>query len=162
MIGADNIHGPYNSATGIDLRLYGLRISKALRYQDNGPGQKQKRLDASTIAIDDADAYFDNNSDTICFLAGTDNPATAGRVVTVVHGRASAAGPTSGVFMHTTTSGGIPGNALRDIQVVSGTGYGMGIALGGVLEMTIQNVKSIGGFQAIGSFIMYASYNIYI
>jgi hypothetical protein len=162
MIGVDNIYGPYNNATRIDLRLYGLRISKKLRYQNNGPGQRQKRLDASVTALNDAYAYFGDDSDSVCFLAGTDNPATAGRVVTVQHGGASAAGPTSGVFMHATSSGGIAGNAIRDMQVVSGTGYGTGIELGGALEMTIQNVKSIGGFQAIGSFVMYAAYNIYI
>ena len=162
MIGVDNIHGPYNSATGIDLRLYGLRISKTLRYQNNGAGQPQKRLDNPAATINDAYAYFGNDASTVCFLAGTDNPARLGRVVTVLHGGASAAGPSSGVFMHTTSSGGIQGNAIRDIQVVSGTGYGAGIALGGVLEMTIHNVKAIGGFQAIGSFNMYAAYNIYV
>jgi hypothetical protein len=162
MIGADNIHGPCNNSTRIDLRLCGLRISKALRYQNNGPGQRQKRLDASVTTLDDAYAQFGDDSDTVCFLAGTDNPATAGRVVTVQHGGAAAAGPTSGVFMHTANSGGIAGNAVRDMQVVSGTGYGIGIGLGGVLEMTIQNVKSIGGFQAIGSLTMYAASPIYI
>jgi hypothetical protein len=162
MIGADNVHGPYYNVTGIDLRLYGLRVSNTLRYQTNGVGQPQKRVDVPNAPISDAYAYFANDSHTVCFLPGTDNPATAGRIVTVKHGGASAAGPSSGLFMHTPNSGGITGNAIRDIQVVSGAGYGMAIALGGVLEMIIQNVKAVNGFQAIGSFNTYACYNIYI
>ena len=78
MIGVDNIHGPFNSSTGIDLRLYGLRISNTLRYQNSTPGQPQTRLDSPGATINDAYAYFGNDSNTICFLAGTDNPTTSG------------------------------------------------------------------------------------
>ena len=84
MIGANGFQGDdYGTPTGTDLRVYGLRLSNTIRYQNNGPGQVQTRVDAPTTPVNDACAYFGKDANTICFLSGTDNPATAGRVVTV-------------------------------------------------------------------------------
>ena len=38
------LSGPFGGNTGVDLRLYGLRVSNTLRYQNNGPGTPQVRV----------------------------------------------------------------------------------------------------------------------
>jgi hypothetical protein len=166
MIGAQGWSGasPMSDVgTGIDLRLYGLRLSNTLRYQNNGSGQPQHRVDSPATPINDVYAYFTSDANTICHLPCTDNPATAGRVVSVISGdTAGISGIMSGFFLNTANGGGIAYNAIRDIAIASATGGGQTICLGGVLMMTIENVKATSGFNAIGNLSMYANYFVYI
>ncbi|GAC1463639.1 MAG: hypothetical protein NVSMB9_01310 [Isosphaeraceae bacterium] len=162
MIGTTGDTGHFGESTGVDLRLYGLRLSNTIRYQNNLPGQRQVRVDNPTAAIDDAYAYFGKDANTICFLKGTDNPATSGRVITVQHGGAVLDGITSGVFLHAFTAWAVAGNAIRNLSVRASNPYGQAICLGIVLEMTIENVRALGGYHGVGSFRMQASYNIYM
>jgi hypothetical protein len=163
MIGASGFQGQYGAPTGTDLRLYGLRLSNTLRYQNKGPGHVQTRVDAPTAPINDSYSYFGNDNNTICFLSGQDNPATAGRVVTVQNGNVVTwSGFSSGIFLHSVAPSGVSFNAIRDILLVSSPPYGQTICLGTVLEMTIENVKASSGFSAVGTFIATANYNVYI
>ena len=152
-----------NVGTGIDLRLYGLRLSNTIRYQNNGAGQTQRRIDAPASTINDAYAYFGNDANTICFLAMTDDPATSVRAVTATNGNtAGYGGMSSGFFLNTANLGGVIGNAIRDIAVQGAVNAGQTICLGGILEMTIDNVMAIAGFNGIGSLNTYANYTVYI
>jgi hypothetical protein len=164
MIGMSGINGSYGGASPVDLRVYGLRLSNTLRYQNNGPGQRQVRTDAPATAVNDAFAYFGSDANTICFLQGTDNPTTSGRVVSVQHGNVAVyGGISSGLIIHTIGGPGtVSNNAIRDICVQGSHAHGQVITIGSVLEMTIENVKAFDGFHGIGSFIMGASYNIYL
>ena len=164
MIGTDGAQGIVTGGnTGIDLRVYGFRTSSTLRYKNLGPGQPQTRVDNPSAPINDAYSYFTIDQYTIAFLQCLDNPATSGRVVTILNGNyATPGGISSGIFLHTTNQLGISGNAVRDIQLIAANGCGQTISLGIVLEMTIQNVKAISGFHAIGAFNLFATYNVYI
>lgn len=162
LIGADGINGTYNGSTGTDLRVYGLRLSNTIRYQNNGPGQRQVRADTPSTPINDAWAYFGYDSNTVCFLAGADNPATAGRMVSVRNGRAVVDGLTSGLFIHSVYPINVANNAIRDLTVVCQNGFGQGISIGAVLEMTVEGVKSYGGYHGIGSINTVVSYFLYI
>ena len=164
LIGAQGPRGPlFSSSTGIDLRLYGLRFSNNLRYQNNGVGNPQKRADSPSSAITDSYAYFGNDANTIGFLKLTDNPTNAGRVVSVQHGNTLANGGVgSGIFLHAPNSGGIIGNAVRFLAIGAGNGHGQAISIGGVLEMEIENVKAVYGFQGIGSLNSYANYYVHL
>lgn len=162
MIGASGLAGPYGNASGIDLRMYGLRLSNTIRYQNNGVGQPQTRVDSPTSAINDAYAYFGVDANSICFLKGTDNPVTSGRIVTVQTGDAVIDGVTSGLFLHTVSPSGTANNAIRNLNIQASSPYGQAISLGTVLEMTIENVKAVNGFNAVGSFNMTANYFVYL
>ena len=164
MIGIDGAQGSVSGgSTGIDLRVYAFRTSKTIRYQNRGVGLPQTRVDAPNSPINDAYSYFTIDAYTIAFLQCMDNPATSGRVVTILNGNyATPGGISSGIFMHTTNSLGISGNAVRDIQLIAANGCGQTISLGIVLEMAIKNVKAISGFHAVGAFNLFATYNIYM
>jgi hypothetical protein len=164
MVGVDNIRSPYlNAPTGIDLSVYGLRFSNTIRYQNNGAGNPQHRVDSPLSAITDLYSYFTNDANTVAYLALTDNPATALRTVSVQHGQVLAYGGVgSGYFMSTAGSGGIMNNAIRNICVTSSNGHSQAISIGAVLEMQIENVRATGGFHAIGSWNMLANYFIHI
>jgi hypothetical protein len=163
MIGTQGLLGTYGVPTGVDLRVYGLRLSKTLRYQNNGAGQKQIRADSPQTPLNDSWAYFGNDSSTICWLQGYDNPATAGRNVTVSHGQAVYPGNSVGLLMHS-----VPelvycaNNAIRNISLTLGGAHGQTICVGAVYEFTIKNVKSVGGFHGVGCFNMGTDYNVYI
>ncbi len=152
MIGSFGPTATYTGTTGVDLSVYGLRLSNTLRYQNNGAGTKQTRADAPTTALTDSWAYFGNDAHTIAYLPGTDNPATAGRRVTVAHGGAAGYGPSSGLFINAVAPTYSSGNTFRDLYIQCGTGYGAGILVGTVLELTIEDVKIASGYYGIGSF----------
>jgi hypothetical protein len=162
MIGASDFRGPmYAPTSGIDLKLYGLRVSNNIRYTSSGTGTAQTILGGGTL--NDQFAYFTNDANCIAYLQMTDNPATALRDVTVRHGQVQAYdGFGAGVFMQCANSGGIPGNEIRDLQIQCGNGHGIGIAIGTTTETRIRNVKCTSGFQAIGAWNMGATYNIYV
>jgi hypothetical protein len=163
MIGNASVSNPLNGITGVDLRLYGLRLSNAIRYQNNGPGTPQKRIDSPPSPVNDAYAFFATDAHTICSLKCTDDPATSGRVVSVQHGTVAVVeGVSSGYFLHAVYPSAIYGNAIRDIQVTAGLGYGQAISTGNALELTIENVKAISGYHGIGSIVAVANYIIYL
>jgi len=163
MIGASGVNGPYGYPSGVDLRVYGLRLSNTVRYQNKGAGQRQTRVDSPSTPVNDAYAYFGKDARTVCFLKGTDDPSTAGRVVTVQNGDTAVLdGQTSGLFLHTVSPSGTSNNAIREIHVEASTPYGQAISLGTVLQMTIENVRAVNGFNAVGSFNMTANYFVYI
>jgi hypothetical protein len=162
MIGMNGFAAPFTGSTGLDLRLYGLRLSNTLRYQNNGPGQPQKRTDSPTTPVNDAWAYFGNDANTVCYLPGTDNPATSGRVVSVQHGNAVLPGTSSGIFLHSMSPHNISNNAIRDIKIWCSTGYGQAVSIGNIVEMTIEGVTVYGGFNGIGSFNMTANYFVHM
>ena len=132
MVGVDNIRTPYaNSPTGLDLAVYGLRLSNTIRYQNNGAGKPQQRTDSPTAPITDLYAYFTDDANTIAYLKFNDNPATAQRTISVQHGSVLAySGVGSGLFMSTANSGGIMGNAIRNLCVTPSNGHGQAISLG--------------------------------
>jgi len=149
--------------TAVDLRVYGLRLSNTIRYQNNSAGQAQTRIDSPATPINDAYAYFGKDANTICFLKGTDNPATSGRVVSVQHGpSATLDAITSGYIIHSVNPTPVMGNAVRDLQVVASNGFGQAISVANALEFTVENVKATGGYHGIGSIFSVANYNIYI
>ena len=164
MVGTDNFRPTcVNTTTGVDLAVYGLRLSNTIRYQNNGRGKPQQSVASATALITDHSSYFTNDAHTIAYLQMTDNPATALRTVSVQHGSVLAYGGVgSGLFMNTAASGGIIGNAVRDLCIQSSNGHGQAISIGSVLEMTVENVKATGGFHGIGAWNMFATYNIYV
>ena len=163
MIGMDGHSGGYGYPTGVDVRVYGLRLSNTLRYQNNGSGHPQVRADAPATAVNDGWAYFGNDANTMCFLRGTDNPATAGRQISVAHGGAVYGGYSSGLIMHSLGSPNFHAqNAIRNISVGGFGGHGQMISLGALFEFTAENVKATGGYHGIGSFPMISSYYIYL
>jgi hypothetical protein len=84
-------------------------------------------------------------------------------MVSVVLGNtASIGGVTSGLFMNTAGFGGVSGNAVRNLQIVCSPAVGQAISLGGVLDMTVDTVKAIGGFNAVGNWVMYANYVVHV
>ena len=164
MIGADNIRGPVLTTTpGIDLRLYGLRFSKTIRYRNLGAGQPQTRADAPAAPINDLYAYFTKDGATIGYFALTDNPSTAGRVVSIQHGNtASTGGVGSGLFLQHANGNNLVGNAIRNLSVVAGLGHGQAISIASVYELTLENVRAVNGFHGVGSFNTFTNYIIYI
>ena len=162
LIGADGINGAYSGPTGTDLRVYGLRLSNTLRYQNNGVGRGQVRADAPATPLNDSWAYFGNDSHTVCFLAGNDNPATSGRLVTVRNGGAVVSGLTSGLFIHSVNPVNVANNAIRDITLSCANGFGQCVSIGAVLEMTIDGLVAYGGYHGIGSFNTTVSYFLYL
>ena len=163
MIGTSGVQGSYGVPTGVDLRLYGLRLSNAIRYQNNGVGTKQTRADSPQTSLNDAWAYFGNDANTICWLWGHDNPTTAGRRVTVAHGGAVYNGYSTGLLIHSVAPLAYnTGNAIRNISTTLESAHGQTICIGAVFEFAIENVVAQGGYHGIGSFIMGSSYNIYL
>ncbi len=163
MIGNAGPTAAYGSqSTGVDLRIYGLRMSNALRYQTNGVGTPQTRVDAPGTAVNDNWAFFGSDANTICYLQCLDNPATAGRVITVLHGGAVTGSATTGLIMHITSQLFCTNNAVRDLQVCIQVFHGQAICLGSVYEFTAENVKTVGGSQGIGSFNVQENYYIYL
>ena len=163
LLGSYGIVGGYGALTGIDLRVYGLRMSNTIRYQTNGPGTRQVRTDAPGTPVNDFWAYFGSDSNTICYLRGLDNPATAGRILSVSHGGATSGGYTTGLIQHSLgVQTFFANNAIRNIWVQGSGNHGQVISLGSLFEFTAENVKATGGFHGIGSFNIQSSYTIYL
>lgn len=163
MLGYTGVTAAYGVRTGLDLRVYGLRMSNTTRYQANGPGTPQVRSDAPGTPVDDLWSYFGTDGHTICFMDVRDDPATSGRVVSVFHGGAAAGGTTTGLIMHSLSSP-VPtvNNAIKNIAVAGQSVHGQVICLGALYEFTAENVKTVGGSQGVGSFNIEASYNIHL
>ncbi len=163
MLGYTGLTAAYGVRTGVDLRVYGLRMSNTTRYQTNGPGTPQVRGDAPGTPVDDRWSYFGTDNHTICFMDVRDDPATSGRIVSVAHGGAVAGGSTTGLIMHSLSSP-VPtvNNALKNISVEGRSVHGQVICLGALYEFTAENVKTTAGFQGIGSFNIEASYIIHL
>jgi hypothetical protein len=163
MIGAQGLLGPFGGPTGIDLRVYGLRLSNTIRYLNRGPSLPQQRADSPSTAINDAYAYFGQDANTICFLRGTDNPATAGRVVTAQHGfGATQGGVSQGVFFNNVYPSWVSENAIRNLFVSGWGGYGQAVCIGNVIEMTVENIRTANAFHGVGSFVVGTNYNVYL
>ena len=151
------------SANGIDWVLYGLLFSKTVRYQDQAPGQTQRRVDRGKI--DDRYRYFTLPADDpgqIGHFAFTDDPATSGRILTIQGGPASLNHKAAAFIHHSLSNhqGGIIDNAIRDVQLVGGNLYGQNIAVAQVLDLKITGVCSQGAYHAIGSLSHGANYTV--
>ncbi len=153
------------SANGVDWVLYGLLLSRTVRYADDAPGRLQRRIDRPGAKLDDRYRYFtapDDDPGHIGHLAFTDDPATSGRYLTIQGGPASMNHKAMAILQHSLSNGqgGIIDNAIRDIHLVGGHLYGQNIAVGQVLELKITGVRSSGAYHAVGSINHGANYMV--
>jgi hypothetical protein len=156
LVGAAGMRGPVGrDGTGIDLALYGLRLSRTARYRVGQPGEPQERLDGRPL--NDVEAYFGNDAHTVGFLPLTERPGTD-RTVSVRAGRAGFDCLASGLFLSCATAGGLYGSAIRDVAIDAGNGYGQAVSVGSVLNATIERVRAQYGFHGVGSLNWMASY----
>jgi hypothetical protein len=151
------------SANGIDWILYGLLLSRTIRYTDDAPGRPQRRADRGG-RIDDRYRYFTLPADDpgqVGHFAFTD-PPDAGRLLTIQGGPASHHSKAMAFIHHSMSNGqgGILGNALRDVQLVGGNLYGQNVAVGQVLELKLTGIRSEGSYHAIGSLSHGANYTV--
>jgi hypothetical protein len=166
MVGISGMLSTFGGVTGLDLRCYGLRLSNTIRYQNNGATTTQTRADSPGTALNDAWAYFGNDSHTIAFLSGTDNPATStantARVISVTNGGATSGGTTMGLIVNTMASAPTQykGNAVRNLTIEGSGAYGQLVCVGGVFDMTFENVTITNGYHGIGSFAIASSYYV--
>ncbi len=159
LIGWLGQYGPFGGGPSADFALYGLRISNAIRYQDNGTGTVQKRVDAPTTAINDLYSYFTSDANALAYLKCQDNPATAGRVVTVKVGGAASDGETLGLFIQCGTTP-TARNGLSDMIVQGNHVCGQMVCVGQAQDLTLERLKVIDGYNAIGQFAMGANYTL--
>ena len=102
---------------GLDVSVYGLRLSNTIRYQNRGTGLAQTRVDSPGSLINDAYAYFGQDANTICFLAMSDH---VGRTITVMHGTTVVpSGYTNGLFLNSAPAGAnwVNHNGIHDIVI---------------------------------------------
>ena len=150
-----------------DISLYGMKLSKGLRYQVNGVGTPQ--LTTASVAATDKYRYaVDGSTSMIVCLTLDDPPGNspnaryAGRLV---HWTSNGTRG-NGWFMSTNTQGGYNGwvvnPVVRDLTVVGQQPWGDGISIGGVINLAqVKDVSVEGGFfRSVGSLAMGSSYPI--
>lgn len=161
MLGSHGVRGPLQLAgTGLDVTYHGLRVSKALRYNDLGAGQAQTRTSDSSTTFNDLQQYFSNDSNVVAWLPLQDNPSTAGRNFTCRAGQAGFDVNTTGIMMSTAFAGGLIGNSVKSMQVQAANCYGQAISLGAVLHTKVDAVTAWQGYHGIGTWNAMASYKV--
>lgn len=146
-------------STGVDLRCYGLRVSRVARYKADGSGN-QVRTDSSA-APNDAWAYFGDDGDTVAYLPFDDAP-TSSRMVPVANGGSTYGGRSSGLFLHLRVPDPVVNVDIRDLSLNGTSAYGFGVALGSVLEVSLERLKVWNTAYAIGSLVRRDNYRIYV
>ncbi len=158
MLGSVGALGYNDGSTHDDLTFYGLRLSNAIRYRNDGAGQPQRRVDSPGTPVNDLYRYFTRDANTIAHLTMTDLP-TADRLITVMNGAAANDGITGGLFLHTTYSP-IKGNAIRNMQLIGNNSHAQLISVGAILDLELTDLKILSCYQAIGQFLIAANYPI--
>ncbi len=159
-VGALGEVGPVGKKTsGIDLRVYGLRVSCGSRYVADTKG-RQLRSDTNRPP-DDAWAYFGDDKDTVAFLP-FDTPPSDSRLVPVANGGATYGGRSSGMLLHIYVPQPASNIAITDLTLTGSGPYGYGIALGAVIEPHLERLKVSSAAFAIGSFLRRDNYRIHL
>jgi hypothetical protein len=147
--------GDVNPGGGIDFALYGLCLSRSMRYTALGA-----RADAGTIS--DAYRYFPINFPSsiedlksIGFLPFKENPSTAPRLVTLMGGKlANNYQPCDCWLFNAGTLDG-PGGLASGVQLnditVSAAQYGAAISMGHALACQFRGVTAYGGLWGIAT-----------
>lgn len=149
---------------GYDFSLYGLLLSRSIRYENHGIGEPQLRTDGSH-GIGDYYRYFTpllEDAGTIGYFGFQEDPVKESRVLTIVGGPASNERHCAAFLFHAlqTTLGGIIDCGISDLHLVGGHIYGQNIAVGQVLDFSAIGVRSTDGYHGIGSLNNGANYNI--
>jgi hypothetical protein len=145
-----------NPTPANDRTILGLRVSNAAPYADDGPGKAQRRLDGG--ATDDAAAYFNPRPWTLALLPMDEAPdvIAADRSVPMTCGGLDADASTDrgyGHYMgaaHARSMQWSKGQSVRNLAVGRGAGYGCGIEVGQVINLTLRDVAAAGGTYGIG------------
>ncbi len=150
----------------LDLRLYGLAFSRKLRYKDRGVGLAQQRVDDGTLN----DNYRYQRADfsdrsLVAFLTLLDDPSNplTGRNVTSMS--AYYGGSQLGYFFQVpmySLLGGIKNNGIADLRLTSSFPTNPTVAVGAILDLTIERCMIEGGTQAIGTLNLLANYTTHI
>ena len=160
LVGALGEHGPVGkAASGVDLRVYGLRLSRVARYRADESG-RQYRLDTKRPP-DDQWAYFGNDQDTVAFLP-FDDPPSDSRIVPVVNGGASYGNRSTGFLFNVQTPQGARDVVIKDLTIVGAGPYGYGVGLGAVIEPHLERLHVRNAAYAIGSILRRDNYRVHL
>ncbi len=158
-----------------DISILGFLISNKLRYKDSGPGKRQTCLESHVGLTDGTpnDSYRYGPGATSQALAtdiiirylGSETPSGLDRLVAFQRGPGAFGTGFVGYILNKAASGGpgtggISGNAFRGFSVVGAAGLNQCIAVGNVLDLTIENVRVSGGWHGIGSINLGANYPV--
>lgn len=152
----------YDRKFARDLWLYGLRVSKTIRYETPGVGRTWRRRD--NAPIDDARTFFEADADTVALLPLQDPPKSgaASRLVSVKAGPEGGGRTSSALFLspeHGTPYSAQGAHVFRDVTVKGTPGlYGDAVTLGYELEFTAERSQFHGGAHGIGSWNWGANY----
>jgi hypothetical protein len=158
----DSDYYEYDHKFARDLWLYGLRVSKSIRYETPGVGRPWRRRDHTPI--DDAHTFFEADDETVALLPLQDPPgsAAASRLVSVKAGPAGGGRTSSALFLspeHSSTFSALGPHLFRDVTVRATPGlYGDAVTLGFALEFTAERAQFHGGAHGIGSWNWGANY----
>ena len=136
------------------LVLAGLHVSAKGRYAVGKPGDAQKRADGGVLT--DSFRYFERSEAdaTVGYLPLDDAPTANTWTVRAHDARGQHA---NALFMRTKQGGGRP-SAIKNLHVRS---VGPAIALGAVLDLTLDNVRAESNESVgVGSWCIVASYPI--
>jgi hypothetical protein len=143
-----------------DFALYGMAMSRTLRYNDGGLDGRQVRRDGK--ATTDAYRYFDDGSDRaalIGYFAFDEDPAKHDCALRIVGG----GGSTPAYLCYSKqTTGGLGGQAIRDMRLGVQRQYGAAILLGQVLDTQLSGLEIEGGYYNIANMNIGANYTISI
>ena len=161
-----NSGGSNFTINSTDIALYGLCMSRSIRYTTPGVGATAARADGGTIG--DRYRYFPTNADDPQFLGYlqlTENPATAPRMLTVVGGPAACGNSNTAAFLvnNTSLNGGATAQVwIKDLRINGDYAYGSGIAMYAVLEVHFEDLQVYGGMYGIMNIPSGANYRIYL
>lgn len=160
LVGALGERGPTGQpSSGIDLRVYGLRLSRVARYKADDKG-RQYRVDTNRPP-DDQWAYFGDDKDTVAFLP-FDDPPSDSRIVPVVNGGAAYGNRSTGFLFHTKTPHGARNVVIKDLTIVGAGPYSYGVAVGAVIELHLERLHVRNAAYAIGSILRRDNYRIHL
>ncbi|MEO6809043.1 MAG: hypothetical protein ABI353_08010 [Isosphaeraceae bacterium] len=152
----------YDHKFARDLWLYGLRVSKTIRYATAGVGRRWRRRDGTPI--DDAHTFFEADAETVALLPLQDPPKSgaASRLVSVKAGPAGGGRNSSALFLspeHGTPYSAQGPHHFRDVTVKATPGfYGDAVTLGFALDFSAERSQFHGGAHGIGSWNWGANY----
>ena len=139
----------------------GLRLGDKARYDDDGPGRPQRRIDGQRI--DDLSTYFEGGPDRIVSLPLNDRDD---RALTITCGLAAGGDdrPATALLLddaaHADNFNSVGPTAVRDLTVTTKGRFGQAIAVGHVIHLDLDRVVAEGGYSGIGAWNFGANFPI--
>lgn len=155
-----DMSGPMNNPNGIsNIKVYGLRLSSTLRYQDIGANAPQTRVDEPGVVVNDAYSYLSVDSESIGSLNVRVAPDPKRPYFVAMGGDL----PGTGYWIPADSlTWQISNNKIENLYIAHPNVFGSCVVICNVNELDIDRCKLMGGARGVSNLNVIANYNVYL